>query len=343
MTAIRLLGQLAAIEERSPGGDEALLERAQGAGAPFVIRGLASDWGLVRQARRSDAAVTGYLRRFAAPGPVVAARAEPAAGGRVFYNDDLSGMNFEQLQEPLGWVLDQLDALPDDERAPTLYMGSTAIDYCLPGFAAENSLDLAPARPSVRIWLGNQHRVAAHYDVLENIAVVGAGRRRFILFPPEQLENLYVGPLDHTPAGQPVSLVDLDDPDPERFPRFEQALAAGQCAELDPGDAIYIPAMWWHHVEGLERLNALVNHWWYPGADYLAAPLDALLHAILAIRELPPRHRAAWRRFFAHYVFDADEQRVAGHIPPERRGVLGPIDPDVARRVRGLLRNKLNK
>ncbi|MFX7984900.1 cupin-like domain-containing protein, partial [Acinetobacter baumannii] len=88
---------------------------------------------------------------------------------------------------------------------------------------------------------------------------VAAGRRRFTVFPPEQLPNLYLGPLDPTPAGQPVSLVDFHQPDFERFPRFRDALAAGEAAELAPGDAVYIPSMWFHHVEGLAPVNLLIN------------------------------------------------------------------------------------
>jgi len=62
----------------------------------------------------------------------------------------------------------------------------------------------------------------------------------------------------------------------------------------------------------------------------------------LSIRELPAAQRKAWRGFFDHYIFDADEQ-VAAHIPEGRRGVLDPLDENAARKIRSLLRNKLNK
>src|SRR5206468_367295 len=83
--------------------------------------------------------------------------------------------------------------------------------------------------------------------------------RRFTLFPPEQLQNLYVGPLDFNPAGQAISLVDHAAPDLERFPRYAEALQHAQVAELEAGDAIFIPSMWWHAVEALAPFNALVK------------------------------------------------------------------------------------
>ena len=79
-----------------------------------------------------------------------------------------------------------------------------------------------------RVWFGNRVTVQTHYDISSNIACVVAGRRRFTLFPPEQLVNLYVGPLEFTLAGQPISMVKLEQPDFERYPRFRQALAAAQ-------------------------------------------------------------------------------------------------------------------
>lgn len=309
---------------------------------PFVIRGLASKWKVVQKANSSNDELLNYLRGCAADVPVRASRGAPANEGRVFYNDDLTSMNFEQVDTRLTAVLDELQQYEHESRPPTIYMGSTETEYCMPGFAADNHLDLPGIHPTVRVWLGNRHRVAAHYDVLENIAVVAAGRRRFTLFPPEQIANLYVGPIEFTPAGQPVSMVDFDRPNFERFPRFAEAMKHARTAVLEPGDAVYIPSMWWHHVAGLESINILVNHWWLPVPGYLGAPLDALLHAILSIRELPEAQRMAWRAFFDHYIFDRGEQ-AAAHLPEDRRGVLGPLDENAARKIRMLLRNKLNK
>ena len=75
-------------------------------------------------------------------------------------------------------------------------------------------------------------------------------------------------------------MVDFANPDFEKYPRFREAIAAGQMAELEPGDAVFIPAMWWHHVEGLSAFNTLVNYWWsiiagvHSDADERAVPRD---------------------------------------------------------------------
>ncbi|WP_204333426.1 cupin-like domain-containing protein, partial [Proteus mirabilis] len=84
----------------------------------------------------------------------------------------------------------------------------------------------------------NRTSISTHFDASDNIACVAAGRRRFTLFPPDQTANLYIGPLDHNVAGQPLSMVDMATPDFARFPRFREALAAARTAELEPGDAI---------------------------------------------------------------------------------------------------------
>jgi hypothetical protein len=307
---------------------------------PVVLRGLVSDWPLVRESGRAPGELDRYLAGFYEGAPVTAFVSEPATGGRIFYTDGLDRTNFEQIKTTLDWVLSEIGQNSDPAMARTIYMGSMAMDYCLPGLSKENSLPLGDLKATVRIWIGNRSKVAAHYDVLENIACVCAGRRRFTLFPPDQLPNLYVGPIDFTPAGQPVSMVDLGDPDLDRFPRFAEALAHAQTAELAPGDAIYIPSMWWHHVEGLDPLNILVNHWWRETPAYLGAPGDALLHAILCIRDLPPAQREAWQGIFEHYVFDAGSE-TSEHIPEGRRGVLGPLDEEGARKLRAVLRNKL--
>jgi hypothetical protein len=146
--------------------------------------------------------------------------------------------------------------------------------------------------------------------------------------------NLYIGPLDFAPTGAPISMVSLSEPDFERFPRFRDALAAGQVAELGPGDAIFIPTLWWHHVESLMAFNVLVNYWWRAsGMPKVGAPsaLDCMLHCLLKFRDLPPTHRAAWGALFQHYVFN--EADPAEHIPAHRRGVLGTLTEEQAERM----------
>ena len=330
------------IAEISDSNVDEALDHLRGVNEPVVFRGLVSDWPLVQKSRVSAQEVDSYLRSAYGGNPVTAFVTEKNVRGRIFYTDGLADTNFRQIRTDLGWVLDQIREHGDDPAAPVIYMGSMALAYCLPDIAAANSLLLPGLDASVRIWIGNRSRVAAHYDVLENIACVCAGRRRFTLFPPDQLANLYVGPIDFTPAGQSISLVDFDDPDLDRYPRFAEALEHAQASELEPGDAIYIPSMWWHHVAGLENLNILVNHWWRISPDYLGVPQDALMHAILSIRDLPAEQREAWRGIFDHYVFHADEASVE-HIPAGRRGVLGELDENAARKLRATLRNNLNR
>ncbi len=331
-----------AIDEIHDVGARGLFEHVGQFDHPVVFRGLARDWPLVRRARESASAAVEYLKGFDSGQPVTAYIGASETAGRIFYNEDVTDTNFNQAGIELGRVLDQLLEHADDPQPPTIYVGSSAIDLCLPGLGSENSLPRGSHRASVRIWIGNRTIVAAHYDAMENIACVCAGQRRFTLFPPEQLANLYVGPMELTPAGQQISMVDLDDPDLERYPRFSEALKHARSAVLEPGDAIYIPCMWWHHVQGLDPFNILINHWWREVPDYMGAPNDALLHAILNIRDLPQSQRAAWRHLFDHYVFNADPDHVE-HIPEHSRGVLGTLGEDQARRLRTFLRNKLNR
>lgn len=300
---------------------------------PVILKGLVSHWPAVKAGDN----LAEYLKPFAVQVPVQSMRAEPEAKGRYFYSEDLTALNFVREQTNLQSLLDEVTNAP-----PGLYMGSTTLDYCLPGFAEENPLSLKEANPLVSAWIGNQTRVAAHFDVPENIACVAGGARQFILFPPDQVNNLYVGPLEFTPAGQPISLVDFHNVDYDRFPRFAEALQHAQVAELEPGDAIYIPSMWWHHVEAFDQLNVLINYWWRDTPARHGQPLDALHHAILSIRDLPDEQKQAFKTLFDHYVFDKSDA-AAGHIPANAKGMLGEIDDNTARRIRADLLRKLNR
>ncbi|MGQ3051266.1 MAG: cupin-like domain-containing protein [Roseateles sp.] len=325
--------------ERSDVNAEAIPADVLRSTEPVLLRGLVRHWPLVQAARRSNADFCDYLRAFGPQTRLALWRGAPQINGRFFYDADFTGFNFERQVNAFGALLDELLAGSPD----ALYLGSTELDTAFPGLRQQNDLPvLARFDPLVSLWLGNRTQVAPHFDLPDNIACVVAGRRRFTLFPPEQVANLYVGPLDLTPAGQPISLVDVTQPDLARFPRYAQALERALVFELQPGDALYIPSQWWHGVHSLEPINALVNFWWRQSPSFMDTPLNTLMMALLSLRDLPPAQRDAWRALFDHYVFDANEQ-TAAHIPAAARGILAPMDDHSARQLRAALRNRLNR
>jgi cupin-like protein len=312
---------------------------------PSVLRGHVGHWPAVRHGLDSPAALIQYLNRFDSGKAVDALLAAPDIDGQVFYNADMSGFNFLRNRLPLAAVAEQILRYAQFPKAPAVAAQSALIRDCLPGFSAENPLELVDANVLPRIWLGNRITTPTHVDEWNNIGCVVAGRRRFTLFPPEQVANLYVGPIDFAPTGAPMSLVSLRNPDFQRYPKFREALAAAQAAELAPGDAIFIPPLWWHHVESLEPFNVLVNYWWHDlaGDGALAdSAFDALLHGILGIRALPPATRRAWGAFFEQFVFGEDAAATA-HIPEPRRGILGTLSAEQLAQLRAHLARKLTQ
>lgn len=325
-------------------GDALPLDELLSSGEPAILKGVVRDWALVGAGRQSRQAAMDYLRGFDAGKPLQYSFGDPEIAGRPFYNDDFTELNFEVRRGGLGQVLDAISAHVDDPAPPTYYVASLLVDGNLPGFREHNDLDLAgsgvQAPPS--IWIGNRVVASCHFDAPNNLACCAVGRRRFTLFPPEQISNLYPGPLEPTPGGQVVSVVDFSNPDYGRYPRFRQALAAAQGAELEAGDALFIPSMWWHHVQSLEPFNVLVNYWWSSMPAYIPAPLQALQHALWTIRDRPEQEKQAWREVFEHYVFGPREH-AGEHLPAAARGLLGPVDETLARRLRAMLIGKLNR
>ena len=308
--------------------------------APAVLRGVVADWPAVRAGRESFEALAAYLDARDSGSPVDVLTVPHRHGGRIFYNDDMSGFNFVRDKSPIRSVNERLVRNAKFSNRPTVVAQSALIAECLPRFKAENVLPLLPAGVEPRIWLGGAVVTPAHFDESSNIACVVAGRRRFTLFPPGQVANLYIGPIGYAPTGTPISLVSFREPDFDRFPRFREALEQALVADLEPGDAIYMPPLWWHHVESLERCNALVNYWWKDSAAQDRSALDALLHALLNVGSLPPEQRAAWATMFGHFVF-GDRSNANAHIPQPRRGVLGEMTPELAAQVKEFLKAKL--
>lgn len=312
------------------------------AGRPAVLRGLCADWPAVRQ--QGGEALAAYLSAAAADEPFEAWFGPPEIGGRFGYSEDFQSFDHDRRLATVDQLLDLLLRQRGHPTPFSIYAGAIPVPRHLPGLIPDIPMPLLdPGREKlVSLWLGNRTRTAAHWDLPQNLACVVAGRRRFTLFPTEQVRNLYVGPLDFTLAGQPTSLVDLEAPDFERHPRFREALEAAETAELGPGDALYLPSLWWHGVASLDELGAMVNFWWRDGEPPLLTPLNALYHAAITMKDLPPRERTAWRALFDHYIFQ-DHGDPAAHLPDEARGILGRRTPELVARVKALLARALSR
>jgi hypothetical protein len=315
------------------------------AGQPVILKGLVRDWPLARMGSPVDAA--NYLKAFYRGRPVTAFIAQPEHEGRFGYTADVTQLDFESDLGKLDDYLDIIIALLEEVEAPTFYIGSTDVDTFLPGFRAENDLVLNHPMfesnpPLVGAWIGNRSTALAHYDMSNNIACCLVGHRRFTLFPPDQIHNLYPGPLEPTPGGQVLTMTNINAPDFERFPGLREALAAGEVADLEPGDALLYPAMWWHEVEALDGFNVMVNYWWNTSPPFIDTPQNTLLHALLSLRDRPEQEKRAWRAVFDYYVFGPAD-RAGAHLPEAARGNLGPMDEMKARRLRALLLRKLNR
>ena len=307
---------------------------------PLVLRGLVSHWPLVKRSIESNQSVVNYLVEHYNGAPVSAFLAKPEANGRIFYNENVDGFNFVQSEVYLDDALNKLVEFNDQPEPPMFYIGSLEIKKHLPGLLDANHIEIINDAVRKSIWLGNRSMVAPHFDFPDNLACCVIGERHFTLFPPEQLENLYVGPLDFTPAGQAISMVDLKQTDFEKYPKFAEALHASKTALLHPGDAIFIPSMWWHAVESLSTLNGLVNYWWRNTPAYLGVPNNALLHAILSIRQLPKQQRKAWQNIFNHYVFESPYE-MYDHLPQKTKALQSRLDETTARKLRAKLLNNL--
>lgn len=320
-----------------------LIERQE----PVVLEGVASAWPLAAHGRDGPRQTVDYLKQFAGERLVTAFTGPPEIHGRFHHDAEVKGLNFSAERVPFATFLEKILAHQDEEVAPSLYIGSTDLDRFLPGLRAANDLSLDHPTfrhqpPLASVWIGNRTTAPAHYDMSNNLACCIVGRRRFTLFPPEHIANLYPGPLEPTPAGQVVTMVDFRQPDFDRYPRFREALEAAQVADMEAGDVLFYPALWWHQVEARDSFNVMINYWWNPVPAFIDTPQTTLLHALLSLRDRPETEKRAWRAVFDYYVFgDADE--AGSHLPQHARGVLGGLDDMKARRLRAQILNRLNR
>lgn len=322
--------------------DRATFEReVVPAAMPAVFRGAVALWPIVAAARGGPAAFADYVRGRASDAAGEAWFGAPEIGGRFGFTPALDGYNHERKAASIAQLLDLLIRQIGDAHPWSVFAGALPLRRHMPGFFANHAQPLLDeARPMlVSLWLGNGTSTAAHWDLPQNLACVVAGTRRFTLFPTAQVDNLYVGPLDFTLAGQPSSLVDVDAPDFARFPKFREALAHAQVAELAPGDVLYMPSLWWHAVRSTGPVSAMINYWWRDAPADAISPIKALMLAVMTLRDTAPEERARWRHFFDHYLFGPGEP--LAHVPPAARGILGMRDEAAIAEVKAMIARSL--
>jgi len=316
-------------------------------GEPCIIKHALDHCPLVNAGRQSHQAAMSHLEKFASDQPLLNYIASEKDETRFFYNTGMDGLNFTTEFIHSDTFFEKILREQNATTTRSYYVGSAELAHHFPGLLEHEGL--APSAelfnqypPRIGIWLGNKTTAATHFDVSNNLAACMVGKRRFTLFPPDQIENLYPGPLEPTPGGQVVSMFDPNKPDFEKFPNAKKALEHAEVAELEAGDILIYPAMWWHQVEALDTFNVLINYWWNTVPTFIDDPMHTLWHALLSLRDRPEHEKNAWRHLFDFYIFgDADASR--SHLPEHIRGPLGPMDNVTARRLRARLTKKLNR
>lgn len=315
-------------------------------GRPAILKGLVCDWPLVQAALEGPQAMATRLKERLSDEPAEVFVAPPSEQGRMFFNRDLKGFNFKRAKTNLSMALDWLVANQHRDAArgeceASAMQGLPAAVHA-PDFTTDHPMPLIGPEVAPRLWIGNSVNVRTHFDLSLNIACNVSGRRTFTLFPPEQLANLYPGPFNFTPGGTPVSMVDIDAPDLDAYPRFAEAIASAEVAELEPGDAIYMPAYWWHNVRSNGPLNLLVNYWWTDARPDLISPFKAFYVALGSIKLLPAAQREMWRQMLDYYVFESHGDPVA-HLKPENQGVLAKMTADKMPQFRRFVTDLMNR
>lgn len=310
---------------------------------PAIFKGLLDAWPVVRAAQQGEGALIDYLKACDKGRLVEIFRQAPGGNGKLFYDAELTGLNFAREKMSLSAALERLrlqKGLPDAEH---ICIQSVPLPDYLPRIQEENPLFLAGIEAVPRIWISNRSVTQLHFDLYENLVCMVGGRKRFVLLPPEQLANVYMGPFEATVAGVPTAMVNLEQPDFTAHPRLKEALKAATLADLESGDVLFIPYMWWHHVDSCGEFNVQINHWWNTAGPQMGLDaMYALFHAMLVLRDLPRQHNLAWKAMFDHFVFHQSDP-VTDHLPPNARGILGALTKEQRSAIRKYIGKSLQE
>lgn len=99
-------------------------------------------------------------------------------------------------------------------------------------------------KPSSHFWYGPKGTVTPfHHDSLNILLAQLQGRKRIQMIPMNELLYMYN-------KGGVYTSIDAEAPNHERFPKYKKAQR--QQVDLMPGEVLFIPVGWWHHVRALD-------------------------------------------------------------------------------------------
>ncbi|WP_158970243.1 cupin-like domain-containing protein [Paraglaciecola sp. L3A3] len=308
-----------------------------GSHKPVVLKNFVSNWLSVKEANKSEQCLYDYLLKLSAGGTngIEAFEAPEDTHGRYFFGESFEDFNFNKVDYSFSNFLQRISHIAQSKSDnASIYAGGVVLSEHLSDFAKDNTLEFDFGRDvSPRMWLGNSSVISTHFDTTDNIACLISGKRTFTLFPTEQVKNLYPAPFNHTIAGAAVSMVDITSPDFDKHPRYQEALDNAYVAELEPGDAIYIPNLWWHNVRSEGDLCMLVNYFWTADTRKLESPMNFLYHGLYTLSHLSEEEKSAWKALVDHFVFKINGEPMS-HLPTDKQGIFGTVTPDHAYDIR---------
>ena len=233
-------------------------------GAPFILRGYASNWPALTPERSGGPprwADPDYLRRRAGPGRVV-----PVETGARYTDADWGQtiMDWDEFLRAAGWdgaepqsvylaqhpLLDQFPWLADDFTVPQYV-------HTKPPKPEYTSTYKAPLEPIVSAWIGPGGTVSpAHTDTYYNCYVQVVGHKEVWLAPPSMREQM-----DAFEPGDDEHLLQRLMGNTSRIDVFSQApslrgaMAQSQHAILHPGDLLFFPPQWWHAMRAIDQVR----------------------------------------------------------------------------------------
>jgi Cupin-like domain len=281
---------------------------------PVVLTGCMDDWKLYRELQAAPT----YEQKMAVLGSLIGER--PVTFHRLprehkgqfhFQPDNLERLTFgkstKQAEVPFDAFASQALGSLRGASEDYVYMQAHYIPPATPLFNALGPNVLSFLREDqvhATLWVGSNGQVVnLHYDDFLTFICMADGVKRVTLFSPDLLPYIYQAPFDRMIECAQVSLVRLLELDLKRYPLFAEALKDARVVDLQPGEVLLVPPMWWHHVESF-GLNVMVNNRvFFASFEHFEEVYANLTHAVRLFVHVPAERRARAMALYQQTLF----------------------------------------